>query len=214
MKTLSTFKFAVSVIFFCQALAIQAATIYPINDAAILLGSKFDIKVEFDSVVAIEEIDIQLNGKPISNTIKQQASFIPNESGKGSSLIYRDVQLAKAGINTMTAKAGQESQQVSWDVYASGPRKVKNIILFVGDGMTIANRTSARVLSKGISEGKYQGKLSFDDMPNMALISTSGSDSLITDSANSMSAYTTGHKTAVNAMGVYVSRASDNLSHP
>jgi alkaline phosphatase len=114
----------------------------------------------------------------------------------------------------MTAKAGQESQQVSWDVYASGPRKVKNIILFVGDGMTIANRTSARVLSKGISEGKYQGKLSFDDMPNMALIGTSGSDSLITDSANSMSAYTTGHKTAVNAMGVYVSRASDNLSHP
>ena len=214
MKTLSTFKFAVSVIFFCQALAIQAATIYPINDAAILLGSKFDIKVEFDSVVAIEEIDIQLNGKPISNTIKQQASFIPNESGKGSSLIYRDVQLAKAGINTLTAKAGQESQQVSWDVYASGPRKVKNIILFVGDGMTIANRTSARVLSKGISEGKYQGKLSFDDMPNMALIGTSGSDSLITDSANSMSAYTTGHKTAVNAMGVYVSRASDNLSHP
>ena len=214
MKTLSTLKFAISVIFFCQALAIQAATIYPINDAAILLGSKFDIKVEFDSVVAIEEIDIQLNGKPISNTIKQQASFIPNESGKGSSLIYRDVQLAKAGINTMTAKAGQESQQVSWDVYASGPRKVKNIILFVGDGMTIANRTSARVLSKGISEGKYQGKLSFDDMPNMALIGTSGSDSLITDSANSMSAYTTGHKTAVNAMGVYVSRASDNLSHP
>lgn len=214
MKTLSTFKFAVSVIIFCQALAIQAATIYPINDAAILLGSKFDIKVEFDSVVAIEEIDIRLNGKPISNTIKQQASFIPNESGKGSSLIYRDVQLAKAGINTMTAKAGQESQQVSWDVYASGPRKVKNIILFVGDGMTIANRTSARVLSKGISEGKYQGKLSFDDMPNMALIGTSGSDSLITDSANSMSAYTTGHKTAVNAMGVYVSRASDNLSHP
>jgi alkaline phosphatase len=51
-------------------------------------------------------------------------------------------------------------------------------------------------------------------MPNMALIGTSGSDSLITDSANSMSAYTTGHKTAVNAMGVYVSRASDNLSHP
>ena len=214
MKILSALKFAVSVIIFCQALAIQAATIYPINDAAILLGSKFDIKVEFDSVVAIEEIDIRLNGKPISNTIKQQASFIPNESGKGSSLIYRDVQLAKAGINTMTAKAGQESQQVSWDVYASGPRKVKNIILFVGDGMTIANRTSARVLSKGISEGKYQGKLSFDDMPNMALIGTSGSDSLITDSANSMSAYTTGHKTAVNAMGVYVSRASDNLSHP
>jgi alkaline phosphatase len=88
------------------------------------------------------------------------------------------------------------------------------VILFIGDGMTIANRTAARVLSKGITEGKYQGRLSFDDMPSTAMIGTSGSDSLITDSANSMSAYTTGHKTAVNAMGVYVSRASDNLSHP
>jgi alkaline phosphatase len=114
----------------------------------------------------------------------------------------------------MSAKTPQEKVEVTWDVYASGPRRVKNVILFIGDGMTIANRTSARVLSKGIIEGKYQGRLAFDDMPSTAMIGTSGSDSLITDSANSMSAYTTGHKTAVNAMGVYVSRASDNLSHP
>jgi alkaline phosphatase len=80
--------------------------------------------------------------------------------------------------------------------------------------MSIANRTAARVLSKGIVEGKYQGKLSFDDMPYTALVGTSGADSLLTDSANSMSAYTTGHKSSVNAMGVYVSRASDNLAHP
>ncbi|WP_197711983.1 alkaline phosphatase [Polynucleobacter necessarius] len=80
--------------------------------------------------------------------------------------------------------------------------------------MTIANRTAARVLSKGIVEGKYQGRLAFDDMPSTAMIGTFGSDSLITDSVNSMSAYTTGHKTAVNAMGLYVSRATDNLSHP
>ena len=31
-----------------------------------------------------------------------------------------------------------------------------------------------------------------DDMPHMALVSTAGTDSIITDSANSMSAYTTG----------------------
>jgi alkaline phosphatase len=124
------------------------------------------------------------------------------------------VELKKPGKYDLVASTAQERLQVSWDVYASGPRRVKNVILFVGDGMTIANRTTARVLSKGIQEGKYQGKLAFDEMPNTAMIGTSGSDSLITDSANSMSAYTTGHKTAVNAMGVYVSRASDNLSHP
>ena len=192
----------------------QAAAIYPIDQASILAGSKFDIKVEFNAVTTPEEVLIELNGSPINKTIGAKPEFISNENSRGSSFLFRDVQLSKAGKYQIIARAPQEKLQVTWDVYATGPRRVKNVILFIGDGMTIANRTTARVLSKGIQEGKYQGRLAFDDMPNTAMIGTSGSDSLITDSANSMSAYTTGHKTAVNAMGVYVSRASDNLAHP
>ena len=193
---------------------IYAAVIYPIDKAEILAGSKFDIKVEFNQVVNPNELAITVNGVPANKLIITKSEFISNENGKGSSIIYRDVQLPKAGKYQVVARTSQEELQVTWEVYASGPRRVKNVILFIGDGMTIANRTAARVLSKGITEGKYQGRLSFDDMPSTAMIGTSGSDSLITDSANSMSAYTTGHKTAVNAMGVYVSRASDNFSHP
>ena len=193
---------------------IHAAVIYPIDKAEILAGSQFDIKVEFNQVVNPNEVAITVNGMPANKLIIAKSEFISNENGKGSSIIYRDVQLPKAGKYQVVARASQEELQVTWEVYASGPRRVKNVILFIGDGMTIANRTAARVLSKGITEGKYQGRLSFDEMPSTAMIGTSGSDSLITDSANSMSAYTTGHKTAVNAMGVYVSRASDNFSHP
>ena len=194
--------------------ALQAAAIYPIDQASILAGSKFDIKVELNSVVDQSAVTLDLNGKPLKSIIGKDGEFIANENGKGSAFIFRDVELRKPGKYELVARTSQERLQVSWDVYASGPRRVKNVIFFVGDGMTIANRTTARVLSKGIQEGKYQGKLAFDDMPYTAMIGTSGSDSLITDSANSMSAYTTGHKTAVNAMGVYVSRSSDNLSHP
>ncbi|ANI99501.1 alkaline phosphatase [Polynucleobacter wuianus] len=193
---------------------IQAATIYPIDQASILAGSKFDIKVEFNSVVNLNDIVIEMNGVQLSRLILTKPDFISSENGKGSSLLYRDVEIPKSGKYQVVARTPQESLQATWDVYPSGPRRVKNVILFIGDGMTVANRTAARVLSKGIVEGKYQGRLSFDDMPQTAMIGTSGSDSLITDSANSMSAYTTGHKTAVNAMGVYVSRGSDNLSHP
>ncbi|MBU3626062.1 alkaline phosphatase [Polynucleobacter sp. JS-Safj-400b-B2] len=192
----------------------QAAAVYPIDQASILAGSKFDIKIEFNNVINSDEAIIELNGVPINKIISVKPEFISNENGKGSSILFRDVQLSKAGKYQVVARASQERLQVNWDVYATGPRRVKNVILFIGDGMTIANRTTARVLSKGIQEGKYQGRLAFDDMSNTAMIGTSGSDSLITDSANSMSAYTTGHKTAVNAMGVYVSRANDNLSHP
>src|SRR5262249_3160543 len=41
-----------------------------------------------------------------------------------------------------------------------------------------------------------------------------GSDSIITDSANSASAYATGHKSAVNAMGVYADRTRDPFDDP
>ena len=214
MNNLRLVKFSTFIFSILSIGAVYAQAIYPIDQAEILAGSKFDIKIEFSQVLKPEEVFIELNGVPANKAILSKSEFIANENGKGSSIIYRDVQLSKAGKYQALARTPQEKLQVTWDVYASGPRRVKNVILFIGDGMTIANRTAARVLSKGIAEGKYQGRLAFDDMPSTAMIGTSGSDSLITDSANSMSAYTTGHKTAVNAMGVYVSRANDNLSHP
>ena len=214
MNNLRLVKFSTFIFSILSIGTVYAQAIYPIDQAEILAGSKFDIKIEFSQVLKPEEVFIELNGVPANKAILSKSEFISNENGKGSSIIYRDVQIPKAGKYQVLARTPQEKLQVTWDVYASGPRRVKNVILFIGDGMTIANRTAARVLSKGIAEGKYQGRLAFDDMPSTAMIGTSGSDSLITDSANSMSAYTTGHKTAVNAMGVYVSRANDNLSHP
>ncbi|WP_243391984.1 alkaline phosphatase [Polynucleobacter meluiroseus] len=191
-----------------------AATIYPIDQASILAGSKFDLRIELDNVVEQKSIKAMLNGRPIDQLKFSGTQFIPSEAGKGSTLILRDVVIDQVARYQLKVNAGAEQAEVSWDVYGTGPAKVKNVILFIGDGMTIANRTAARVLSKGIVQGKYQSALSFDDMPHMALIGTSGSDSLITDSANSMSAYMTGHKTGVNAMGVYVSRAQNTLEHP
>lgn len=194
---------------------VHAAAIYPIDRAAILAGSKFDFKVEFDQVVQAQDITLTVNGGDAKKILGATPKLISNEDGlNASSLILRDVILAKPGSYTLVASAPGQRLEVTWEVYPTGPRKAKNVILFIGDGMTIANRTAARILSKGIKEGKYFGKLSFDDMPNMALVGTSGVDSIITDSANSMSAYTTGHKSSVNALGVYVSRAKDNFDHP
>src|SRR5207245_9307482 len=96
----------------------------------------------------------------------------------------------------------------------SGPRRAKTAIGFIGGGMSLAHRVAARVLAKGIAEGKARGKLAIDDMPHMAMVATAGSDSIITDSANSASAYATGHKSSVNAMGVYADRTSDPFDDP
>ena len=116
MKISSVLKFALSALVLSQSFAIHAATIYPINDAAILMGSKFDIKVEFNTVVPEDAIRVTVNGAPLKSVVSVAPEFIANENGKGSSIIYRDVQLKQAGQFVIDAKAGDEVAKVTWDV--------------------------------------------------------------------------------------------------
>jgi alkaline phosphatase len=194
---------------------LAAQTIYPIDRAAILAGARFDFKVEFPVIEKEADLKITINGEDYSRPLGKAGQFVENEDGlNASSLVLRDAAIDKPGNYQVVASDGTRRSEVTWKVFATGPRVAKNVILFIGDGMSMANRTAARILSKGIKEGKYFGKLAMDDMPQMALIGTSGVDAITTDSANSMSAYTTGHKSSVNALGVYAARNKNNLEHP
>src|SRR5450830_482872 len=193
-----------------------AQAIYPLTRADILAGSHFDFKVEFDSVVDPAQVKVTINGQDYSKTLGKAGEIISKEDGKEvSSLSLRDASIGKAGQYVVTATDGKTSQSVNWTVYNTPAKKAaKNVILFVGDGFSIGHRTAMRILSKGIEGGKYTSRLAIDDMPNMALLTTQGTDSIITDSANAAHAYTTGHKSCVNALGVYCSRAAGSLDHP
>lgn len=191
-----------------------AQTIYPLNRAEILEGSRFDFKVEFPNAPASADVKVTINGKPVNEAFGREVQFVQNEEGqKHSALWLRGAQLP-AGQYAIEATQGSEKATVNWTVYATPERKAKNVILFVGDGLSVAHRTAARILSKGWEQGLYGGELAIDDMPNMALISTSGTDSVVTDSANSASAYTTGHKSCVNALGIYCAKNALTLDHP
>ncbi len=200
----------------CLLHPVDAATIYPIDRAAILAGSRFDFKVEFDGTVPPDRLQVTINGTDHAQVLGKAATFVEKEKGVDrSALLLRDISLATPGSYTVSASDGAATATATWEVYvAPGPRQAKNVILFIGDGFSVAHRTAARILSKGITAGKYHGQLAVDSMPHMALVGTSGVDSVITDSANAMSAYATGHKSSVNALGVYASRALDNLEHP
>src|SRR6516225_6939018 len=190
-------------------------TVYPIDRADILVGARFDFKVEFAGLADPTKVSVTLNGKDHAELFGKAATFVEREDGKDqSALMLRDVSLAQPGVYRLRVSDGINSRELDWNVYDSGPRKAKNVILFIGDGMSLAHRVAARVLAKGIAEGKARGKLAIDDMPHMALVATAGSDSIITDSANSASAYATGHKSAVNAMGAYADRTLDPLDDP
>ena len=78
----------------------------------------------------------------------------------------------------------------------------------------MGHRTSARLMSKGVTNGMYNGKLSMDTLPYTAMLGTCSVDSIAADSANTASAYMTGHKSSVNALGVYADRTPDSLDDP
>jgi alkaline phosphatase len=192
-----------------------AQTIYPIGRAEILAGAKFDFKVEFPGAITAPDIKVTVNGRDAGQVFAKVATVEPNEEGQGHTAYWmRDVTLEQPGAYEVVATAGDKSQTVRWEVFGTPARRARNVILFIGDGLSVAHRTAARVLSKGLVEGRYGGELAIDDMPHMALVSTSGMDSIVTDSANSMSAYTTGHKSCVNAMGVYCAHNKNGLAHP
>src|SRR5215470_17353014 len=192
-----------------------AQTIYPLNRAEILSGSRFDLKVEFPDAPPATAMRVAINGADAASVVGKSASVVEREDGGDYSAFWiRDIALTKPGKYVVEATANGSTASVTWDVFDTPRTQAKNVILFIGDGLTIAHRTAARILSKGLVEGRYGGELAIDDMPHMALVSTSGTDAVVTDSANSMSAYTTGHKSCVNAMGVYCSLNRRTLDHP
>ena len=178
-----------------------AQAIYPLDRATIMSGSKFDFKVEFPTVVAEDAIEVLVNGKPYGETLGATAEYVEDEDGSGgSTLILRDVTIAQPGSYTVEAKAGDAGKTVGWEVFATGSEpKAKNVIFFLGDGLTVAHRTAARIVAKGNTEGKADGRLAIDDLQYMAFIGTSSQDTIHNDSANTMAAYMTGHKSVVNA---------------
>ncbi|MDQ0132292.1 alkaline phosphatase [Neorhizobium galegae] len=211
--------FAALVVSTALAGAAQAATVYPLDRATILTGSPFDFKVEFSSVVKPEDVKITVNGQDYKTVLGKEVQFVAEEKNKdkvlGSAVILRGLTIATAGDYKVEVSAGSETKSVTWNVYGTGAApKAKNVIFFLGDGLSVAHRTAARIMSKGMTEGKANGRLNLDDIPPAAFIGTSATNAVATDSANTMSAYMTGHKTAVNAIGVYADRTPDSLDDP
>ena len=199
--------------------AAQAAEVYPLDRATILTGSPFDFKAEFNSVVKPEDVKITVNGQDYKAVLGKDVEFVAEEKNKdkvlGSAVILRGISLADAGDYKVEVSAGTETKSVTWTAYGTPDQaKAKNVIFLIADGLSVAHRTAARIMSKGMTEGKANGRLNMDDVPPVAFIGTSATDAVATDSANTMSAYMTGHKTAVNAIGVYADRTPASLDDP
>lgn len=75
-------------------------------------------------------------------------------------------------------------------------KKIKNVILMIGDGMGLVQVSAAWVAN--------QGKLNIDNFPHTGLARTYAANKLITDSGASGTAMATGQKTNYHSVGVDV----------
>ena len=138
---------------------------------------RFDLKVEFPGAPAQTAVRVAINGVDAASIAGKAALFAEREDGGDYSAYWiRDLALSDPGKYAVEATAGDKTARVTWEVFETGAPRAKNVILFIGDGLSVAHRTAARILSKGLVEGRYGGELAIDDMPHMALVSTSGTE--------------------------------------
>lgn len=86
--------------------------------------------------------------------------------------------------------------------------RAKNVILFVGDGMSLTTVAAARIL-EGQRRGQpgEENRLAWEDFPATALSRTYNTDSQTPDSAGTMTAMATGVKTRAGVVGIHQAAA-------
>ena len=76
-------------------------------------------------------------------------------------------------------------------------KKAKNIILFIGDGMSISQISAFR-----LHQGGPNSRVAVDSFPYSGQVLTHSANAIVTDSASSGTAFSTGEKTNNRALGV------------
>lgn len=105
-----------------------------------------------------------------------------------------DSQWFKDSAANVAAKAQLETKKTA-----------KNVILFVGDGMSISTLTAARILQGQQQTGNQGGEenfLSFEQFPHTALVKTYNTNQQTPDSAGTMTAMATGVKTKAGIISI------------
>ncbi len=81
-----------------------------------------------------------------------------------------------------------DRRSVQYPIMPDAP--VRNIILFIGDGMGLAHLSASRINIEGPN-----GWFAIERMPVTSLVRTNSADDIVTESAAGATAYATGHKT-------------------
>ena len=213
--------------------------IMPPSGATFAAGQRFDLRVEATAATAPSGLTVTLDGVDVSarNVLAPGPGGEKGAGGTGTpagtaarpaapapatstNFLWRDTSFTRAGRHQVAVRTADGATMTAtyevgaWQLARPGTHPARNVIVLVGDGMGIQHRTAARIVSRGQTYGKTNGPLAMDTMGVTGLVMTSSLNATVTDSAPGMSAYSTGHKSNNNHVGVYPDNTPDHFDNP
>ena len=182
--------------------AAPAIRIMPYAQARFATGQRFDVRAEFTGLTGTATARFAIDGAPV------EVQTVADGSG-ARSYTLRAQSYAAAGTHTINASVtdstGTTNASTAFSVLdlSGSRRRVKNVIILLGDGMGAAHRTAARLVKFGLTNGNPNGALAMDALPGTGMVSTHSLNAFITDSAPGMASYVTGSHSNNNQEGVY-----------
>lgn len=183
-----------------------------------MVGQRFDLQatVRADAGKVITGAAFSVDGVGVAGTVT-----VTSIGSDRYNVVLRAYSSLAVGAHTLSVLAQQDD---GLTVAASGNfeivgttvqgRKAKNVIYLIGDGMSLAHRTAARIVSKGIAQGKAIEPLAMDTLPVTAILNTPSLNSIITDSAPGAACYSNGNKSNNGQEGVFPDDTSDKWDNP
>jgi alkaline phosphatase len=230
---------AALVIAAAPASAASKIRIMPPDGGVLAVGQRVDIRVEATSGDATPPrgLIVRVNGRDITarNMLGPGTSGERGAGGTGASgaaplsagraepnttnFLLRAYSVVTPGplvIEARTADGAAATSRLTverWDAVQPG-RRARNIIFLLGDGLAAAHRTAARLVSRGLHNGKAAGRLAMDTLEVTGMVMTPSLNAAITDSSPGMAAYSTGQKNNNNQSGVFPDNTADVFDNP
>jgi alkaline phosphatase len=191
--------------------------------ARFLPEQRFDLQATItpDSGLTISEVRFFVDGNEVPGSV---AFYAADASGVPAGSIVatlRAYSLDAPGVHTLRVEARQNDGQIVADEgnfeivsIEKGGLKAKNVIFMIGDGMGIAHRTAARLMLKGVSQGKPNGLLEMDTFPTTGIVVTHSLNSIVTDSSPGAACYASGNKANNNQQNVFPDDTRANFDNP
>lgn len=207
------------------AAAATTIRIMPPDRAVFAAGQRFDIRVEATGDGAAPDgLRVFLGGTDITARNELAGARAAADAAAigppSASFLLRNHVLPAPGeyrLRATTADGAAAAvtlRAVGWERRRPGAPRARNIIFLLGDGMGAAHRTAARIVSRGLRDGKAVAPLAMDTLEVTGLVMTPSLNSAITDSAPGMAAYSTGQKSNNNQEGVFPDNTPDPFDNP